>query len=362
MTAQTLNPELPRTAAGGVLRRPSREEWIELAERFLDHNYQQCWDYAAMMAGRIGGTVDNVAIYDDGAPIALASVRIKRLPALPTGVAYIAGGPLVRLREEADTAAERFDAALTALRAEYVDRQGLTLRVAPLLGNAEWTAAQAGRCAAAGFTPVGGTRAYTTMLVDVDRPLETIRAGLAQKWRNALNRSERQGLTVVEGTDPALFEDFFPLFDELVSRKGFDVTLRPEFYAQVQERLPETERFHIAIAWSEGRPVAGVVVTIHGDTGTYLLGASNDAGRKTGAAYLLQWNAIQATIRAGGRWYDLGGVDAEGNPGVYKFKLGFNGTELSAPAPCELTPGPVRAALVRGAERAFRALAARRGR
>ena len=29
------------------------------------------------------------------------------------------------------------------------------------------------------------------------------------------------------------------------------------------------------------------------------------------------------------RWYDVGGIDPAGNPGVYAFKKGLNGVELS---------------------------------
>ncbi|MEE9432244.1 MAG: hypothetical protein V3V16_14435, partial [Melioribacteraceae bacterium] len=32
----------------------------------------------------------------------------------------------------------------------------------------------------------------------------------------------------------------------------------------------------------------------------------------------------------GKRWYDLGGIDAEENPGVYTFKTGMGGNEVTS--------------------------------
>jgi len=139
-----------------------------------------------------------------------------------------------------------------------------------------------------------------------------------------------------------------------VARKAFAVDLGADFYAALQPELPEHERLHVAIAAVDGRPAAGVVASIHGDTAVYLLGASNDLGRRTSAAYLLQWRIIEAATARGGRWYDLGGIDPEANPGVHTFKVRMGGADTVAPGPYELAPGRMRRAAVHAAERAFR--------
>jgi hypothetical protein len=360
MTTLDTPPKAP-AACSAELRHASRAEWIELTARFRDHNYRQCWDYAALMGERAGAAVEYVAVVQGGAPVGLASTRIKRVPGLGTGVAYVAGGPLVRIDGDGDPAT-RLEVALAALAREYCERRGMVLRVFPTIGDGEWNVAQAQRFRAAGFSPAVDQPGYRTMLVDVERPLAEVRSSLAQKWRNCLNKADRAQIRVVEGGDPALFEQFFPLFDELIARKAFDVTLGADFYARLQSLLPEGERLHVAIAWVDDQPAAGVVASIHGDTGVYLLGAANDIGRKVNAAYLLQWKVIEAVSAAGCRFYDLGGVDAEANPGVYKFKLGFGGEELAAAGPYELSPGRFRGAAVRNAEKAFRRLSALRAR
>ena len=60
------------------------------------------------------------------------------------------------------------------------------------------------------------------------------------------------------------------------------------------------------------------------------------------------------------RWYDLGGIDPEENPGVYKFKRGLNGKEVRAAGPHELRPGGLDGFLTDKAEALYRRLVARR--
>jgi hypothetical protein len=343
----------PRTLGGYEVRLASRHQWIELAAAFRDHNYRHCWDFSAAMGKRSNASVENVVVACDGQPVALASVRLKPLRAARTGIAYVSGGPLVRRAGESDAAAQ-LALGLKALKEEYAARRRMVLRVAPAPGDAAWNAVQAGIFEAAGFATAQHLPIYRSIFVDVSRPLADVRAGLAPKWRNHLNKAERQEIGIAERWDASLFSEFASLFDELIARKGFEVPLGSDFYADVQARLPETERLLLAIAWIDDAPAAGVVAGLHGDTAVYLLGASNDAGRKGNASYRLQWKVMEAAASRGCRWYDLGGVDSDANPGVYKFKLGFGGEERESPGPYEFAGDRLRWTAVRAAERAYR--------
>jgi hypothetical protein len=79
--------------------------------------------------------------------------------------------------------------------------------------------------------------------------------------------------------------------------------------------------------------VAGLVASAMGDSAIYLLGATSDAGLNTKGAYLLQWTMIRWLKENGVRWYDLGGIDPEGNPGVFSFKRGLSGLDV-----CQINP------------------------
>jgi hypothetical protein len=356
--SQIARPARIAAAADAAVRAVGHDEWERLAGGFPDHNYRQCWAYAEAMAARVGGATEHLCVASGDRTLGLASVRVKGIPGTGTGIAYVSGGPLVRGGDE--DAPSRLEAVLSALAGEYVHRRGLLLRVAPTIGDERWNLEQDQCFLSAGFTPAERQPRYSTILVDISRPASEIRAGLAKKWRYHLGRAEKAGISVVQGSAPELFEQFLPLFDEFVARKSFAVELGADFYARVQSALPEAERMHLAIASVGDEPVAGVVAGLLGDTAVYLLGASNEVGREANAPYLLQWKVIEAAADRGIGWYDLGGIDEEANPGVYRFKARMGGTEMTAPGPYELAPGRVRAAVVHSAERLVRAARARR--
>lgn len=340
-------------------RGANRNEWHALAGEFDDHNYQHCWEYASAMAIRWNAKVENLVISSDGEVAGLASVRVKPIPGIGTGIAYVAGGPLVR-RSGSDSAALRLQVVLDAIRREYVDRRRLLLRVAPLIGDRAWSLVQAECFTALGFKSTDEIRPYTTMLIDVGRSPDELRADLAQRWRRNLKKAESLELEVREGHEARLLEDFRGLFDELVERKSFTVEQGADFFAGLQPDLTEAERLYVSIASVDGQPAAGVVASMLGDTAVFLLGASNEAGRKTNAAYLLQWKAMLAAAERDCRWYDLGGVDSDDNPGGYQFKSGMGGIELAAPGPYEAAPDRLRSSAVRTAERVLRKVGSRR--
>lgn len=338
-------------ASGGLkVERVARARWEAACAGFLDHNYRQTWAYGEALAARRGAACEHVAVTDgDGEVLGLADVRVKRLPVVGGGIAYVSGGPLTR-RGRADDVG-RLGRVLEGLKAEYCGRRGMVLRVVGPLGPAEWLA---GAFGAAGFAPTARAAGYRTIVVDVGRPVEAVRAGLAQKWRNCLNAGERQGHRVVSGTEPELFARFARMFEAFVARKGFGVELGAEFYAGLQGRLSAGERLVVTLAeGSDGEAVAGHVCSMLGDTSVYLLGATTEAGLKGKAAYVLQWNAVAMARSRGLRWYDLGGIDPEGNPNVYHFKAGMGGVEASGVGPFEFRPSGVRASLTTRAEAAY---------
>jgi hypothetical protein len=345
------------TAAVDALRiEPlDRASWLAETARFADHNYRQSWDFGLHSAARVDAVSEHVAIRDGARTVGVADVRVRRVPVVGGGIAYVTGGPLTREGDVHEPS--RFLAAVDALRREYAIRRGLVLRVVAPIGPETWNREVAEGLAAAGFARAENTAGYSTLLVRIDAAEADVRRRLHQKWRNCLNRSEREGLTIASAADVAGLERFRDLFDEFVVRKGFDVRLDADFHLRVQRDLPESERFVTLIAEKDGAPVAGLVASMLGDTAVYLLGATSPAALTCKAAYLLQWRAIQEARARGCRWYDLGGIDRVGNPGVFHFKEGLGGDEVVAAGPSEWSSGP-RSRLVLALESGRRAVLA----
>ena len=65
---------------------------------------------------------------------------------------------------------------------------------------------------------------------------------------------------------------------------------------------------------------------------------------------------MEAAREEGCRWYDLGGIDPQNNPGVYHFKSGFGGEEIIVPGPFEIRPAGFAGTVSRMAERSYWAL------
>lgn len=339
----------------GVELKPlDRAAWQTMAPGFLDYNYRHVWEFGVACAQRVGAVSEHVAVEQDGIVAGLADVRIKRIPVVGTGIAYVNGGPLVRRNEGGD--ADRLALCLKTLACEYAARRGMVLRIMAPVADEDWDLVQRAVFSEAGFVASNATRPYRTFLLDIARPLDEIRRSLAQKWRNCLNQSEKHGLTVRTGTDPALLREFCDLFSRFIDRKGFAVDLAPPFYLAVQEQMPDTDRFEVNFAEFDGAVVAGHVASLLGDMSVYLLGASSDEALKAKASYLLQWRAIQSARERGLRWYDLGGIDPEGNPGVYHFKSGLGGQDVTAPGPLEYAATGFKRVAVHECERAYRLL------
>lgn len=153
-----------------------------------------------------------------------------------------------------------------------------------------------------------------------------------------------------------MFKEFAALFSDFIHRKGFTVDLDADFFLSLQQQLPPAESLTLTLAQHNGTPVAGHLGSMLGDTCVYLLGATAEDGLKTSAAFFLQWHAITHAHSHNLRFYDLGGIDPLDNPGVYHFKQGLTGADLTAPGPFELTPPHFRASLTHHAEGIYRSL------
>lgn len=338
------------------LKMIDRECWQRLAPSFLDYNYRQLWDFGVACAGRLGATNEHIALHDGTELIGLADVRIKRLPLFESGIAYINGGPLVRCRADDTSAIGKLRVVLTELINIYVVQKKLVLRIQPPLGPNGWNDQIKSVFRELGFDTNVHLHSYRTIVVDLRPSIEDIRKQFQQKWRNCLNGTEKRELTIKTGTDENSFLAFIDLYMALKLRKEFDVNLYPQFYLQAHRNLTERERFLVTLIYEEGQPVAGHVGSILGDTCVYLLGATNDAGLKSKAAYLAQWSVIQMARREGCRFYDLGGIDPKNNPGVHHFKKGLGGTDITVPGPFELNPGGLKYSLLKECEHLYRCL------
>ena len=95
----------------------------------------------------------------------------------------------------------------------------------------------------------------------------------------------------------------------MMARKNFKENVDPYKIGKMNEELDDEYKLKVFIAYKDKLPVASIVGTAIGDTGIYLLGASNEIGMKNKASYLLQWEMIKWLKQRGCQRYDLGGIN-----------------------------------------------------
>lgn len=253
-------------------------------------------------------------------PIGLVVMSERRLFRL-IRVARLHRGPL--LRPEARKPAV-FAMVMKQIRREYPSGPLRWTAVVP-----EWPAGEEGHAMMrwAGFRR-DKAPGYRTIWLDLRRDLTTLRAGLAQKWRNALNQSERAGLVVEIDRDGKALLPW--LLEEYQKDKAAKHYRGPSAKLVIRMRTGMYKDGDILIlrALQDGAPVSGILILGHGKAATYQIGWTNAAGRQARAHNLLLWRAVAELKDQGRHWFDLGGLLPDAGPGFTAFKRGMGGEEV----------------------------------
>ncbi|MFQ5738698.1 MAG: lipid II:glycine glycyltransferase FemX [Acidobacteriota bacterium] len=305
----------------------NESEWTSLLGRFEDATIYQSWAYAAARWPDRG--VNRLILERGGEAVALAQVRVVQLPLLESGMAYVPWGPVWK-RKGGNHCLEDLRQIIRALLQEYVLRRRLQLRVHPPDID---VGAEADRIRSVleteGLRSDSNYSPYRTVLLDLGPSVDQLRKQLSSRWRRQLNVALRNDLQVVDGTSGRFFDEFLHLYKEMLERKRFSPGVDATEFGRIQEQLPDAAKMRIFLSQSEGTWIAGLVISLLGNRGIYLLGATGNAGLKSRASFLLHWRVIEWMKQNGAAYYDLGGIDPNKNPGGYSFKKGVRGNEVS---------------------------------
>jgi lipid II:glycine glycyltransferase (peptidoglycan interpeptide bridge formation enzyme) len=300
----------------------TEQTWSELLLTFEDGNIYQTWQYAAVVGDK--RNLSRMVLKLDGTVVAMAMVRVKKIPVLGFGVAYVFWGPLWRRKGfEPDT--EHFRQAVRAIRNEFVCKRGMTLWVLPLLVD-DASAFYDAILAEEGLSATEEVVRGRTIVMDVSPQLNDLRDGMASHWKRELKVAEKNKLRLVEGTDEELFERFIEMYREMVSRKKFVEPNNIYQFKEIQSRLPEPLKMKVLLCESTAGICAGAIYSLIGNSAIYLFGATSNTGMKSRGSYFLQWRIIEELKQQDATAYNLNGINPTANPGTYKFKNDLAGT------------------------------------
>lgn len=330
-----------------TVRTVSDSDWPLYAQQFRDLSFEQSLTYGRAATARIGGKMCCLVLEREGQLVAAAQVRIKALPGLGRGIAWIASGPLLlpmgAPAPEPAATAEVF----AALRTEVARRQGhvLRLRLPGIAFHDHDAMARMARTT--GFTPTDRAPVYRSIAIDLQQDEAALMTALNGKWRTDLRYAQKSGLTLEMGYSPEMQARFLVLFRDIQAAKGFAPDITPEFHFALSG--PDLS-YDILIITKDGQDLAGIVIGTAGHCTVYLFGATAEAGRALRAGYMLTWEGIRLAQSRGMHWYDLGGVDFDENPDVARFKDRMNGKAINAAGPYEAHSGGPIAHLIKGLE------------
>ncbi|MCF6315517.1 MAG: GNAT family N-acetyltransferase [Marinosulfonomonas sp.] len=257
---------------------------------------QQRWDYGATHAA-LGGQVHRAVIYQNGDPVALCQSICRKFAGL-LNTSLATRGPLwlAPCDHARVLALIRRTSPMPHPRVQLFTTSDPALRLIPMM------------------TPT--TNAQLTLPVTMEI--------LHGKWRNSLKKAQNSGLRTRHITCPT--KALLSLLEVDHKQQGAKSyrALPAAFTLKWHRKNPAALRL-ITVSTSgsiSGGTIATALLILHGNTATYHISHTTDAGRKLSAGRLALWRAFNDFTAQGVRQIDLGQIDTVNASGLARFKLG----------------------------------------
>lgn len=261
----------------------------------------------------------------------------------PVSVGYVPRGPVI---------AGARQSLWKALRAE-IDRAALTHRAIMTIIEPNDPLDVADSLADAGVVPgpahVQPGRTVKIPLIDDDALLKQMH----QKTRYSVRLARRRGVMIQRlAPTERTIDQFYALMLDTAERNAFGIHSRA-YYADFLHTFGDDAALMVANV-DNGRPAAVLIAAAYGSEAIYMYGGSSSENRAHGAAFLLQFAAMQWAREHGCGTYDLWGIPdqdpttihggdesrivgtrGDDMRGLYRFKTGFGGEIVSYPESIE---------------------------
>lgn len=171
---------------------------------------------------------------------------------------------------------------------------------------------------------------YSTVLLDLQKPLPELKAALEGKWRNRLTKVLSHE-TLRFHIQPSLKRCEWLLGKEVDQREARKFHGLPvEFVrAYIDSAADHPHAFAVAYAELGKDTIAAMLFLIHGRVASYHMGWADGQGRQLNAHNALLWKAVAYFQDMDIKVLDLGGVNTHDLPGISRFKLGTGGQVLT---------------------------------
>jgi peptidoglycan pentaglycine glycine transferase (the first glycine) len=308
--------------------------WDDVAARSPWGHVLQSSVWAAVRE-RQGWRAEYVRIGD---PLPVALVLWRDAP-LGQRIAYAPRGPIVAPQDSAGLLR-----ALRHLADLARERGAVFLKVDPELSTE--FAGEALRAAGFARSAQDIQPVLATLELDLGPDEDALMAALDKDTRWSVRQGPKRGVSVREVSDDGGLRAFYDLYSLTGQRADF-ITRTWEYYRSIWRALIDARLATLRLAYVDGSAVAGAMTWRCGERVVYQTGATNEAARKSHAAYSLVWECIIGAKREGAKRFDLGGiptdVERKDDPmyGPYLFKRGFGGEVLRWVGAHDAVPRPL---------------------
>jgi hypothetical protein len=249
--------------------------------------------------------------------VALAQFIVRRFAGGLANMALCSLGPVWLQRLSGDDKARVYKALKKTIPLKNLRVVAFTPLEAqgPELGLSRWRRVMTG---------------HSTVVLDLQAEPEFLRAQLDGRWRYSLARAEESSLTIHRvGTNAGQYRWLLDAEMQQREQRGLH-GLPLQFFDLYVPSRQQPSKTILTMRADVGRDrVAGMMFLIHGESATYQVGWTNDAGREHNAHNLILWHAIQELRERGVRVLDLGGVNTTRSAGIARFKIGTGGQVLT---------------------------------
>jgi lipid II:glycine glycyltransferase (peptidoglycan interpeptide bridge formation enzyme) len=277
-----------------------RDEWDALVQN-LGGQPMQAWAWGDLKE-RFGWRAYRLASSDGKSAAQLLVRRYRGLAVayVPRGPVMAAGGTLDSvLLEELLGLARAQRAAFVRFEPDLADDDPRAQALEATLRAAKFRVSER------------SIQPRSTIRVDLNPPLERVRAAFSTGRKGRIRTAERDGVTVRVGDGPADVERLHQTLTATAQRKGGFGIHSLAYYRALVDAFGDDAR--IFLGERETEVVSAQLVLAYGTYGAYLVGSSTAAGLKYHAAHLVQWHAIRWARERGVRTWDLWGIsDARG--------------------------------------------------
>jgi len=308
-------------------------EWLTFIDLFEHTNLLQFWQYGSAKGAWTRSKVIRVVVKDDGNIISMIQLLVFELPAIG-GLVRINRGPLLNKNIPKSQKISISIDIINAIVGFSKLKRWWFMRIAPDLldldiVNKSLSVIGMKKLSIPSFILRYYPTSNTSGVLSLDCDRDNLLMNLRGKWRNCLRKGYKLDVIVTRITgDSHELESLIVNYKNLQNKNRFS-GISDSLITSLAKESGHGWEFNLFIAKEKSKAEIeesiGMLVCIkHGDTATYLIGETNDAGRKMQANYVLLWEAILYSKESGAKWFDIGGLDTTSTKGVAHFKRGIN--------------------------------------